>query len=131
MLETLYAIKVIPELYYVTDVLRPVHTRRLVVHNLLCATCLIVWTGKSSKNQPCTTSRKVVHDLEKSRPMFNFGTTNSIPGVKVVRNVEIFNRRLFCHIYLCFSSILHSFVSKYHQNYLDMLYSLFLDKFML
>ena len=86
MLETLYAIKVIPELYYVTDVLRPVHTRRLVVHNLLCATCLIVWTGKSSKNQPCTTSRKVVHDLEKSRPMFNFGTTNSIPGVKTTNH---------------------------------------------
>ena len=41
-----------------------------VVYNLLCATCLIVWTGKSSENQSCTTSRKVVHDLEKSRPMF-------------------------------------------------------------
>ena len=50
-----------------------------VVHNLLCATCLIVWTGKSSENQSCTTSRKAVHDLEKCRPMFYFGTTNYIP----------------------------------------------------
>ena len=62
----------------------------LVVHNLLCATCLIVWTGKSSENQSCTTSRKVVHDLEKSRPMFNFGTTNSIPGVKTTNHTAYF-----------------------------------------
>ena len=32
--------------------------------------------------------------------------------LKVVRNVQLFNWTLFCHIYLFFSSILHSFVSK-------------------
>ena len=61
-----------------------------VVHNLLCATCLIVWTGKSSENQLCTISRKVVHDLEKSRPMFYFGTTNSIPGVETTNHTAYF-----------------------------------------
>ena len=61
-----------------------------VVHNLLCATCLILWTGKSSENQSCTTSRKVVHDLEKSRPMFYFGTINSIPGVETTNHTAYF-----------------------------------------
>ena len=57
-----------------------------VVHNLLCATFLIMWKGKSSENQSCTTSRNVVHDLEKSRPMFYFGTTNSMTGVKTTNH---------------------------------------------
>ena len=61
-----------------------------VVHNLLCATCLIVWTGKSSESQSCTTSTKVVHDLEKRRPMFHFGMTNSLSGVKTTNHTTYF-----------------------------------------
>ena len=80
-----------PKVVIVSIVAKGPSTRDdFVVHNFLCATCLIVWTGKSSENQSCTTSRKVVHDLEKSRPMFYFGATNSIPGVETANHTAHF-----------------------------------------
>ena len=58
---------------------------KMNVSFMLCVTCLTVWTGKSYENRSCTTSRKAVHDLVKSRPMCYFGTTNSIPGVQTTK----------------------------------------------
>ena len=52
-------------------------------------------------------------------------------GVKVVRNVELFNQTLFCHIYISVSSILRSLFLSNAEVTLGMFNYLFLDKFML
>ena len=71
-------------------VLRPVHARRLLGAQLVVCNMSDGVDGEPSENQWCTTSRKVVHDLKKNHPMFYFGTTNSIPGVKTTNHTAYF-----------------------------------------